>query len=144
MSTLNNAKVIFSNLNTVDDLSKKYQIVVGITEEESADAEEAGLKVKVKEFDGKVQFQVTFKTKFKVLHNIRGIDGKTVLDLDGGELARGSLINVQYALKEYDVNGSTGMSQHLTGVQVLKAEAGGTNEFGDATQAAGGNTEGDM
>lgn len=144
MSILQNASVIFCHLNKVDDYSQKYQLVVGITEEQSADAEEAGLKVKVKEFDGKTQFQVTLKTKFKILHNIRGIDGTTVLDLDGAELARGSLVNVQYDLRPYEMNGTSGMSQHLTGIQVLKAVDGGKNEFGDVSGAAGGDVEGDM
>jgi len=144
MPVLSNAKVIFCNVSSPDDYSQKYQLVVGITEEQAADAEEAGINVKTKEFDGKTQFQVAFKTKFKILHNIRGIDGVTVLDLEGGELARGSLINVQFEFKPWEMQGKTGISQHLTGIQVLVAETGGKNEFGDATQAAGGDTQGDM
>ena len=147
MPLLNNGKVIFCDISNKDSFSDKYQIVVGITEEQAADAEDAGLSVKTKEFDGKMQWQVGFKTKFKILHNIRAKDGQTIVDLEGGELARGSVVNVAYSMRNW-VNPQTkagGVSQDLTGVQILEQATGGMNEFGDASEfSAAGGDSGDM
>ena len=65
MALLKNVKVLFSNVVNIDDFSGKYQTVVNLTEEQAADAEEAGVVVKTGDYQGAPQFKATFKTKYK-------------------------------------------------------------------------------
>lgn len=134
MAVLKQVKVLFSNVVNVDDFSSKYQIVVSLTEEQAADAEAAGLKVKTKEYDGKTQYQVTFKSKFRP--RIVAADGKTDLDLAGSEIGRGSLVSVQYKFREWVTPAKKkGTSSDLIAVQVLQMTPQGSMEFeasGDA------------
>lgn len=128
MAVLKQVKVLFSNVVNVDDFSAKYQIVVSLTEEQAADAESAGLKVKTKEYDGKTQYQVTFKSKFRP--RIVAADGKTDLDLAGSEIGRGSLVSVQYKFREWTAPGKkAGTSSDLIAVQVLQMTPQGAMEF---------------
>lgn len=120
-NVLKDVKVLFSNLSKVDDYSNKYQLVVEVTEEQAADLEEAGVTVKNKEYDGKLQYRVTFKTKYAA--RVVQADGRTEHDLAGGELGRNSKVNVQYNLREWSHMGKSGVSQDLVGVQIKRLEA---------------------
>ena len=136
MALLNQVEVLFSNVLSVDDFSDKYQVVVKLTEEQSADAEDAGLTVKTKEYQGATQFQATFKTKFKprIVGNVANKD----LDLEGAELGRGSKVNVQYKFRDWTApGGKTGRGQDLIAVQVLSLSAPNEMEFGDAEEFGG-------
>ena len=130
MAVLRNVKVLFSNVTNVDDFSQKYQIVVSMTEDQAADAESEGLKVKTKEYDGKTQYQATFKTKFKP--EVLEKDGKSHVDLQGGEIGRHSLVNVQYSFRDWtSPTGTSGTSADLNKVQVLDMQGSNSSEFGD-------------
>ena len=136
MALLNKCAVLFSNVISEDDFSSKYQIVVKLTEEQSADAEDAGLTVKTKEYQGVTQFQATFKTKFKprIVGNVANKD----LDLEGSELGRGSLVNIQYKFRPWKgPSGNTGTGQDLIAVQVLELSSPNEMEFGDAEEFGG-------
>lgn len=134
MAVLKQVKVLFSNVVNVDDFSAKYQIVVQLTEDQAADAEAAGLNVKTKEYDGKTQYQVTFKTKFRP--RIVGTDPSKDYDLQGSEIGRGSLVSVQYRFREWTAPGKKqGTSSDLVAVQILEMTPQGAMEF----EAAGGN-----
>jgi hypothetical protein len=130
MALLKGVKVLFSNVVNVDDFNGKYSIVVGLTEEQAADAEAAGINVKIKEHDGKTQYQVQFKSKFRP--RIVAPDGKSEYNLEGAELGRDSQVNVQYKFREYTTpTKQTGTAQDLVAVQVKKIEAANSLEFGD-------------
>lgn len=134
MAVLKQTKVLFSNVQNIDDFSQKYQIVVQLTEEQAADAEAAGLNVKTKEYEGATQFQVTFKSKFRP--RIVSRDGQTDMNLDGAEIGRGSLVCVQYKFRDWTaVGGKSGTSADLNAVQVLKLEGSGASEFADEGDA---------
>ena len=136
MALLNKCAVLFSNVISEDDFSSKYQIVVKLTEEQSADAEDAGLTVKTGEYNGAPQFKATFKTKFKprIVGNVANKD----LDLEGAELGRGSKVNVQYKFRDWTApGGKTGRGQDLIAVQVLSLSAPNEMEFGDAEEFGG-------
>ena len=129
MAVLKDVKVLFSNVTNVDDFCGKYQTVVQLTEEQAADAEQAGLKLKTKEYDGETQYQATFRTKFKP--RILGADGQTDLDLNGGEMGRGSLVSIQYSFRDWAHNGKSGTSQDLNMVQVKDMKAANSSQFED-------------
>jgi hypothetical protein len=136
MALLNQVEVLFSNVLSVDDFSDKYQIVVKLTEEQAADAEEAGLNVKTKEYNGATQFVATFKTKFKprIVGNVANKD----LDLEGSEIGRGSKVNVQYKFRDWVApGGKTGTGQDLIATQVLSLSAPNDMEFEDANEFGG-------
>jgi hypothetical protein len=134
MAVLKQVKVLFSNVVNVDDFSQKFQIVVSLTEAQAADAESAGLKVKTKEYDGKTQYQVTFKSKFRP--RIVKADGKTDLDLAGSEIGRGSLVSVQFKMREWITPAKKqGVSSDLIAVQVLTMTPQGAMEFESAGEA---------
>lgn len=131
MAVLKNVLVLFSNVVNVDDFSSKYQIVVSLTEDQAADAEAAGLKVKTKEYDGKTQYQVTFKSKFRP--RIVGPVATKDLDLEGSEIGRGSKVSVQYKFRDWKTpSKQTGTSSDLIAIQVLDLKAQGAMEFEDA------------
>ena len=133
MSVLNKVEILFSNVLAVDSFSDKFQIVVKLTEAEAADAEDAGLNVKTKEYQGSTQFQCTFKTKFKP--RIVGAVANKDLDLESSEIGRGSTVNVQYKLRDWKgPSGNTGTSPDLIAVQVLSLSAPNEMEFGDAEE----------
>ena len=138
MPVLKDVSVLFSNVTSVDDYSGKYQLVAKLTEEQAADAEAAGLTLKTKEYEGESQYQVAFRTKFRP--EILGIDGKTPLDLNGGEVGRGSIVNIQYGFRDWVGPGGTkkGTSQDLQKVQVLTMEASNASQFED--ESVGGDT----
>lgn len=128
MPLLNNVKVLFSNVLNIDDFSKKYQLVVDMTEEQAADAEAAGVRIRNKEYEGKAQFQATFKTQFRP----PVVDpAKNPQDLGGAEIGRGSLVNIQYSFRDWVSPDKTkkGTATDLAGVQVLKLQAGAGGEF---------------
>jgi hypothetical protein len=140
MALLNQVEVLFSNVLSEDDFSDKYQVVVKLTEEQAADAEDAGLTVKTKEYNGATQFQATFKTKFKprIVGNVANKD----LDLEGSEIGRGSKVNVQYKFREWKApGGKTGTGQDLIACQVLELNAPNQMEFEDANEFGGGDGE---
>ena len=133
MAVIKNTQVLFSNVTNVDDFSGKYQIVVSLTEEQAADAEAAGLKVKTKEYDGKTQYQVTFKSKFRP--RIVGQVASKDFDLEGAEIGRGSTVSVQYKFREWTAPGKkTGTSSDLVAVQILDLKSQGAMEFEDADE----------
>ena len=125
--TMKHVKVLFSNVTNVDDFSKKYQIVVSLTEEQNADYEAQGIATKTKEYKGVTQFQATFKTQYKPA--ILAIDGKTNVDLNGGEIGRGSLLNVGVSFRPWVSPDKTknGIAQDLSGIQILRQENGATS-----------------
>ncbi len=136
MALLSKVEVLFSNVLAEDDFSSKYQIVVKLTEEQAADAEDAGLNVKTKEYNGATQFQATFKTKFKprIVGNIATKD----LDLEGSEIGRGSRVNVQYKFRDWKgPSGNTGKGQDLIACQVLELNSPNQMEFADADEFGG-------
>ena len=140
MALLNQVEVLFSNVLSVDDFSDKYQLVVKLTEEQATDAEEAGLNVKTKEYNGSTQFQATFKTKFKprIVGNLASKD----LDLEGSEIGRGSKVNVQYKFRDWKgPSGNTGTGQDLIAAQVIDLASPNQMEFADAGEFGG--AEGD-
>lgn len=129
MAVLKKVSVLFSNVLNIDDFSQKYQIVVGLTEEQAADAEAAGIKVKTKEYDGKTQYQATFKSKFRP--RIVGTVPSEDYPLEG-ELGRGSTVSVQYKLRNWkSPTKQEGISADLNAVQVLRLESKGSMEFED-------------
>lgn len=135
MSVLKDVEVLFSNVTSVDSFSGKYQLVVKLTEEQAADAEEAGLTLKTKEYDGATQYQAGFRTKFKP--RILGLDGKTDLDLNAGEIGRGSLVSIQYSFRDWTgPGGNTGTSQDLQMVQVKDMKASNSSQFEDESVGA--------
>jgi len=139
MAVIKTVAVLFSNVLNVDDFSQKYQIVVSLNEEQSADAEEAGIKVKTKEYDGKTQYQATFKSKFRprVVGSVASVDH----DLQGAELGRGSIISVQYKLRDWvSPSKTTGTSSDLVAIQILDLKTQGAMEFED-TGAFGDESE---
>jgi hypothetical protein len=135
MALLKNVTVLFSHVTNVDDFSGKYQMVVSMSEEQAADAETAGIKVKTKEYEGKPQFQATFKTKFKV--NV--VDqAKVEIDLGSGEVGYGSLVNVQYKDRHWTgPQGNTGVANDLVAVQVLALKGGSGGDEFDVEEVAG-------
>jgi hypothetical protein len=140
MAVLSKVEVLFSNVLSVDDFSDKYQIVAKLTEEQAADAEEAGLTVKTKEYNGASQFQATFKTKFKP--RVVGAVANKDLDLEGSEIGRGSTINVQYKFRDWTApGGKSGTGQDLVAVQVLELNAPNNMEFTDANEFGGADGE---
>lgn len=125
---LRNVEVLFSNVLHQDDFSQKYQVVVKLTEEQAADAEEAGLNVKTKEYQGETQFQVTFKTKFRP--RVVGRDPNKDFDLDNSEIGRGSEISVQYKFRDWkSPAGKKGTSADLVAVQILELKSPNRMEF---------------
>lgn len=140
MAVLKNVSVLFSNVLNVDDFSQKYQIVVQMTEEEAADAEAAGIKVKTKEYDGKTQHQAVFKSKFRP--RIVGQVASKDFDLEGSEIGRGSKVSVQYKLRDYVTpSKQKGTSADLVAVQILDLKSQGAMEFDDVDEF--GSEEGD-
>lgn len=137
MAVFKNTKVLFSNIVNVDDFSGKFSIVVEIDEEQAADAEAAGLRVKTKEYEGKTQFSMQFKSKFRP--RIVGRDGKTDLKLES-ELGRGSLVSIQYKMRDWTgrTGGTKGIAQDLGAVQVIDQKSIGASEFDEL-----GSDEGD-
>ena len=131
MAVLKNVTVLFSNVLNVDDFSQKYQLVVSLTEEQAADAEAAGIKVKTKEYDGKTQHQAVFKSKFRP--RIVGAVATKDYDLEGSEIGRGSTVSVQYKHREWSAPGNKkGTSCDLIAVQLLRLTPQGAMEFEDA------------
>ena len=128
---LNNVNVLFCNVLNEDDFSNKYQVVVQLTEEQAADAEEQGIKLKTKEYDGKTQYQAVFKSQFRP--RVVGQNPKVAYDMEGNELGRGSLVNVQFSFRQWknEKTKQSGVSQDLVGIQVLKGEDIGSSEFDD-------------
>lgn len=141
MAVLKNAKVLFSNVINKDDFSQKYQIVVQLSEEQAADAEAAGLKVRTKEHEGKPQLQAVFKTKFKP--RIVGQIASKDFDLEGAEIGRGSEVNIQYKFREWtNPSKQSGTSQDLVAVQIVDLKAVNGNEFED--EGGFGDDDGDI
>lgn len=140
MPVLKNTTVLFSNVVNVDDFSQKYQIVVSLTEDQAADAEAAGIKVKTKEYDGKTQYQAVFKSKFRP--RVVGRDSSKDYELHGSEIGRGSEVSVQYKLREWTAPGKkAGTSSDLVAVQILDLKAQGAMEFDDVGGAEDGDEE---
>lgn len=137
MAVLQKVQVLFSNVLNVDDFSDKYQIVASLTEEQAADAEEAGLKVKTKEHDGATQYQVTFKSKYRP--RVVGAVASKDYDLEGSEIGRKSTVNVQYKFREWKApGGKTGTSADLVAIQILDLNAPGAMEFDDVDEFGSG------
>lgn len=133
MAVLKNVSVLFSNVLNVDDFSQRYQIVVQMTEEQAADAEAAGIKVKTKEYEGKTQYQATFKSKFRP--RVVGPVASKDLDLEGSEIGRTSQVSVQYKIREWtNPKKEKGTSTDLVAVQVLDLQAPGAMEFEDVDE----------
>jgi len=128
MALLRKVSVLFSNVSNIDTFSNKFQLVVSLTEDQAADAEQEGIKVKTKEYDGKTQYQATFKTKFPV--RIVDASGKKDVPLNGSEIGRGSLVNLSFKMRDFVTpSKETGVSQDLTGVQILAMESVNASEF---------------
>lgn len=136
MPVLKNTKVLFSNVLNVDDFSGKYQVVVEVDENQAADAEAAGLIVKTKEYDGKTQFSLQFKSKFRP--RIVERDGKTDATLEG-EIGRGSQVNIQYKFRDWvgRTGGNKGVAQDLNAIQVMDLKGNGASEFEDEGDSFG-------
>lgn len=133
MAVLKNVAVLFSNVVNVDDFSQKYQMVVSLSEEQAADAEEAGIKVKTKEYDGKTQYQAVFKSKFRP--RIVGAVPSVDYDLQGSEVGRGSIVSVQYKFRDWiSPSKQAGTSADLIAVQLLNLKAQGAMEFDEVDE----------
>lgn len=133
MALLKNVPVLFSNVTNKDDFNNKYSIVVELTEAQAADAEEAGIKVREREHDGKTQFQAQFKSNYKprIVGNIASQD----YDLEGSEIGRGSTVNVQYKFREWtNPQKQKGTAQDLQAVQIVKLEEVSASEFDDVNE----------
>lgn len=130
MPVLKNVGVLFSNVLNVDDFSQKYQIVVSLTEDQAANAEAEGIKIKTKEYEGKTQYQAVFKTKFRP--RIVGHISSKDYDLEGSEIGRGSTVSVQYKFRDWkSPSKQTGTSADLVAVQILDLKTRGSMEFED-------------
>tara|TARA_R110000851_G_scaffold167685_1_gene313402 strand:- start:1200 stop:1649 length:450 start_codon:yes stop_codon:yes gene_type:complete len=132
MPFLNKCKVVFCNVTTQDSFSQKYQIVVQMSEDQAADAEEAGIQVKTKEYDNKTQYQATFKSKFAPAI----VDGATKpYNLDGQEIPRGSLVNIKCSFRDWVSPCGTkkGTGQDLSAVQVCEMAEAGSSGFEDVS-----------
>ena len=142
MPVLRNTKVLFSNIEKMDTMKNKFSITVQLTEDQAADAEAAGVRVKTKEYDGKTQFQAQFATKFPV----RVVDvAKNPIALNGSEIGRGSDVSVQYKFRDYKTpTGQQGTAQDLTAVQVLNFQEPGDTEFDDESDNFGGGMDDEL
>ena len=132
MPFLNDAKVLFCNILKEDSFTNKYQIVVELTEDQSADAEAAGLTVKNKEYDSKPQFQVTFKSKYPCAV----VDTMTKpYDLRGQEIGRGSTVNVKYSFRSWTspCKTKTGTASDLSAIQLVSLKEAGAGGFEELT-----------
>lgn len=127
MPVIKNVEVLFSNVVNTDDYNNKYNITVGLTEEQYADAEAEGINVKTKEYEGKTQYQAKFATKFRP--RVVGSDPSRDYDLEGQEIGRGSTISVQYREREWTHGGKQGTSRDLVAVQILSLKTQGKMEF---------------
>jgi hypothetical protein len=127
---LNRVTSVFSNVSTRDSFNDKYSLVVQLTEEQAADAEDAGLAVKTKEYQGNTQYQVSFRSKFKP--EIRSPSGKDIIDLDGREIDRGAMVSVQYNFRDWTgPTGNTGTSQDLDKIQLISDTSSSAAGFED-------------
>ena len=118
MAVLKNVAVLFCNLVKLDEMSGKYQVVVNLTEDQASDWEELGYTVKTSEYEGATQYKATFKTnKFPP---IVAQDGRTIVDLQGSELRRGSIISIQYEPRRWTAKGSqdTGMATDIARIRL--------------------------
>lgn len=131
---LDGVHILFSNINKVDDLSGKYQVTVTMDEATAADAEAAGIPVKTKEYDGATQFQAVFKSKFRP--EVIAADGQTKVEMNGGELGRGSKINIQYSERDWNAAGKSGTARDLNKIQVVEMRSN-ASEFDDVTAVGG-------
>ena len=132
MPFLNDAQVVFCNITKEDSFSGKYQIVVQMTEDQAADAEEQGIAVKTKEYDGKTQHQATFKSKYPPAI----VDGATKpYALNGQELPRGSEVNIKCSFRDWVSPCKTkkGTGQDLSAVQVVTMAEAGAGGFEDVS-----------
>ena len=136
MAVLKNVSVLFSNVINVDDFSNKYQMVVSLTEDQAADAEAAGIKIKTKEYEGKTQYQATFKSKFRprIVGTVPSVD----FDLQGSEVGRGSKVSVQYKFRDWvSPSKQEGTSADLIAVQLLDLKSQGAMEFEEVNEFGG-------
>lgn len=132
MPFLNRSVVVFSNVTAIDTFSQKYQLVVQMSEDQAADAEEAGIQIKTKEYEGKTQYQATFKSKFPPAI----VDGATkAYNLDGQEIPRGSLVNVKHTFRNWTSPCKTksGVGQDLSAVQIITMAEAGAGGFEDVS-----------
>ena len=129
MAFLNKVQVVFSNVLKEDDFSQKYQVVVQMTEDQAADAEEAGITIKTKEYDGKTQYQAVFKSKY--IPAI--IDGATKPYKLDSEIPRGSIVNVKCSFRNWTspCKTKTGTGQDLSAIQLVELKDAGSAGFED-------------
>lgn len=123
--------VLFSNLTKFPEFqgkpTGKYELTILLDEVQVADAEESGLQVSKKEYQGNDQFSAKFKTKFQ-------LNGKKVVDKykepyvdsnkDLKEIPKGSRVVVFYTQRPYTMMGREGMTNDLRGILVLEEEVG--------------------
>ena len=69
-------------------------------------------------------WKVTFSTRArsaegKEMRPPRVVDGE-MFPIDGATIGNGSLVNIQYTLKEYKIKGRTTYGNHLNAIQVLE------------------------
>lgn len=115
MSLIKRAKVIFSNVKTVDSFSGVYQVVIELSKRQAEDLYQEGVNISNKKTESGYVDTVKIKSKFQP--RVVGLDGQTDISLKG-ELGPGSLVSIQYATQK----GKDGASAKLLAVQVLKAE----------------------
>lgn len=132
MPFLNKAQVVFCNVTKEDSFSQKFQIVVQVSEDQAADAEEAGIQIKTKEYDGKTQYQATFKSKFPPAI----VDSMTKpYDLQNQEIPRGSIVNVKCSFRNWTSPCKTksGVGQDLSAIQLVELKEAGSSGFEDVS-----------
>ena len=132
MSMLNNAKVVFSNVTKEDSFSQKFQIVVELTEDAAADAEQGGVQVKTKEYEGKTQYLATFKSKYPPAI----VDSMAkAYDLKNQEIPRGSIVNVKHTFRDWVSPCKTkkGIGQDLSALQLVDLKESGSAGFEDVS-----------
>ena len=133
MAFLNNAQVVFCNVTKEDSFSGKFQLVVELSEDAAADAEEAGIKVKTKEYEGKTQHLATFKSQYPPAV----VDSMAkAYDLKNQEIPRGSIVNVKYTLRDWTSPCKTkrGTATDLSALQLVdlkEASAGGFEDISE-------------
>jgi hypothetical protein len=141
MSFLNKVQVVFCNVIKIDSFTQKFQVVVQMSEDQAADAEEAGLIIKTKEYDGKTQYQATFKTKF--IPAI--IDGATKPYKLDNEIPRGSTINIKYSFRDWISPCGTkkGTGQDLSAIQLVDMKEASAAGFEDISGFSDESSSGD-
>lgn len=109
----------------------KHELTLILDEEQAVDAENAGLGIKRREYNGSEQVTVKLTSQFKLsADSVRDRYKNPYIGEDGQikEIPKGSTVCVHYTTKEYNIGGKV-IANYLSGVQVI--EENSALEFDD-------------